>query len=42
MTAADMALVVVPCHNEAGRLDVERFAELVETGRIRLLFVDDG
>jgi dolichyl-phosphate beta-glucosyltransferase len=42
VTAANTPVVVVPCHNEAGRLDVERFAELVETGRVRLLFVDDG
>ena len=37
-----LPLVVVPCHNEARRLDVARFTALAETGRLRLLFVDDG
>lgn len=41
MTSAT-PLIVVPCHNEARRLDVARFAELAESGRVRLLFVDDG
>ena len=34
-------VVVVPCYNEARRLDIERYRELWEAG-IRLLFVDDG
>ncbi len=43
MTAADRPpLVVVPCHNEAARLDATRFAALAESGRVQLLFVDDG
>lgn len=43
MTAPErLPLIVVPCHNEARRLDVERFGELAATGRVRLLFVDDG
>ncbi len=42
MTGSDQPLVVVPCHNEAGRLDIDRFVGLVETQRVRLLFVDDG
>ncbi len=33
---------VVPCYNEASRLDVERFAELAARPGIHLLFVDDG
>jgi dolichyl-phosphate beta-glucosyltransferase len=37
-----LPLVVVPCHNEARRLDVARFTALAETGRLGLLFVDDG
>lgn len=42
MTASPTPVIVVPCHNEARRLDVCRFAELAEGGRVRLLFVDDG
>ena len=43
MTTTDpRPLVVVPCHNEAARLDLTRFAALAESGRVRLLFVDDG
>jgi dolichyl-phosphate beta-glucosyltransferase len=36
------AVVVVPCFNEARRLRVEGFADLVRDGGVRLLFVDDG
>ena len=43
MTTTDpRPLVVVPCYNEAARLDLTRFAALAESGRVRLLFVDDG
>ena len=35
-------LVVVPCFNEERRLDPSRLRELVESGRARVLFVDDG
>lgn len=35
-------VIVVPCHNEERRLDAVRFSELADTGRVRLLFVDDG
>jgi len=42
MTRSSLPVVVVPCHNEAGRLDVARFRELAETQCVRLLFVDDG
>lgn len=38
----ELPLIVVPCYNEERRLDVERFAELARSGRVRLLFVDDG
>lgn len=37
-----LPIVVIPCHNEANRLDVARFVSLAESGRVRLLFVDDG
>ncbi len=37
-----LPLVVVPCYNEAQRLDVERFRALGGSERIRLLFVNDG
>jgi glycosyltransferase involved in cell wall biosynthesis len=36
------AVIVVPCFNEARRLRVEGFADLVRDGGVRLLFVDDG
>jgi dolichyl-phosphate beta-glucosyltransferase len=36
-------ILVVPCYNEAGRLDAERFSQLdVDGHRVELLFVDDG
>ena len=34
--------LVVPCFNEARRLDVQAFVDLAATGEVRLLFVDDG
>ncbi len=42
--SADHALptIVVPCFNEARRLDEARFVALAESGRLNLLFVDDG
>jgi dolichyl-phosphate beta-glucosyltransferase len=36
------ALVVVPCFNEEHRLDPSRLGVFAESGRARLLFVDDG
>jgi glycosyltransferase involved in cell wall biosynthesis len=36
------ALIVVPCFNEARRLDPARLSALVDSGDVRLLFVDDG
>jgi glycosyltransferase involved in cell wall biosynthesis len=36
------ATVVVPCFNEASRLDRARFLELARDPSVRLLFVDDG
>ncbi len=35
-------VIVVPCYNEERRLDERAFTELAGTGRVRLLFVDDG
>jgi dolichyl-phosphate beta-glucosyltransferase len=36
------AVIVVPCYNEARRLDGERFLALSRAPGLRLLFVDDG
>src|SRR5829696_2738138 len=36
------AIVVVPCFNEAERLDLRRFEQLTRSSEVRLLFVDDG
>ena len=35
-------LVVIPCFNEERRLDPARLATLAGSGRVQLLFVDDG
>ena len=35
-------VIVVPCFNEEHRLDSGRFEALAGSGRVRLLFVDDG
>ena len=35
-------VVVVPCYNEASRLDETSFLEQARCGRVKLLFVDDG
>ena len=37
-----LPVVVIPCYNEELRLDLTRLASLAESGRVRLLFVDDG
>jgi dolichyl-phosphate beta-glucosyltransferase len=42
MRVDGLPLVVVPCYNEAERLDPECFGALVRGGRLRLLFVNDG
>ena len=47
MSASDelgggLPLVVIPCFNEERRLDVPRLLELAGSGRVHLLFVDDG
>lgn len=34
--------IVVPCYNEASRLDVDGFVSILDTANIVLLFVDDG
>ena len=34
--------IVVPCYNEAERLDTERFRQFVDGGLTRFLFVNDG
>lgn len=34
--------IVVPCYNEAERLDTERFRQFDDDGLTRFLFVDDG
>ncbi|MGA2521786.1 MAG: glycosyltransferase, partial [Acidimicrobiales bacterium] len=39
---ATVPVVVVPCYNEARRLDERAFTDLAATGAVRLLFVDDG
>jgi dolichyl-phosphate beta-glucosyltransferase len=42
-TNADTApVVVVPCFNEERRIDEAAFVDLVGTGEVRLLFVNDG
>jgi dolichyl-phosphate beta-glucosyltransferase len=42
MTAPELALIV-PCHNEAARLDPDAFVQFVKTHpRVCLVFVDDG
>ena len=33
---------MIPCYNEERRLDLTRLALLAESGRVQLLFVDDG
>lgn len=40
--ALPLPLVVIPCYNEERRLDPTRLSLLAESGRVRLLFVDDG
>jgi glycosyltransferase involved in cell wall biosynthesis len=35
-------ILVVPCYNEASRLDVERWVRFAEGGPAKILFVDDG
>jgi glycosyltransferase involved in cell wall biosynthesis len=35
-------IVVVPCYNEEGRLDVDAFVDFARSGETSLVFVDDG
>jgi dolichyl-phosphate beta-glucosyltransferase len=39
---AGLVVVVVPCFNEEQRIDEREFVDLVESGEVRLLFVNDG
>ncbi len=38
----ETTIVVIPCYNEAERLDLEEFRALLEEPGLSLLFVDDG
>jgi len=40
--AAELAVIVVPCFNEARRINERAFLDIAGTGLVRLLFVDDG
>jgi glycosyltransferase involved in cell wall biosynthesis len=42
VTDDGLPVVVVPCFNEGRRLDPARLESLAASGRLRLLFVDDG
>jgi len=42
VSAERLPLVVVPCFNEERRLDPVRLGRLASSGRLHLLFVDDG
>ena len=37
-----LPIIVVPCYNEEHRLEEAAFLDLASSGRLRLLFVDDG
>ena len=37
-----LPVIVVPCYNEEHRLDESAFLDLAKSGRLQLLFVDDG
>jgi glycosyltransferase involved in cell wall biosynthesis len=39
---SDQTVIVVPCFNEANRIDERAFAALADSGDLHLLFVDDG
>ena len=41
-SASRLPLVVIPCYNEERRLDPTRLSSLAGSGRVELLFVDDG
>jgi len=42
VTTPPRPFIVVPCYNEARRIDETAFVDLARDGRLRLLFVDDG
>ena len=42
MSPAEPVVLIIPCYNEAARIDVDRFRALATDPRVRLLFVDDG
>jgi len=41
-SSLDVPLIVVPCFNEAGRWQPEYWRQLLDSGDVALLFVDDG
>jgi dolichyl-phosphate beta-glucosyltransferase len=41
-STTQLPVIVVPCFNEEQRLDVSQFRSLAQSGRLRLLFVNDG
>jgi dolichyl-phosphate beta-glucosyltransferase len=41
-SSTERTAIVVPCFNEASRLDVDAVLRLLDDRRIRLVFVDDG
>jgi dolichyl-phosphate beta-glucosyltransferase len=42
VTGRTEPMIVVPCYNEELRLDPTRFLALARSGRVRILFVNDG
>src|SRR6478736_8408716 len=42
MDLAAGACIVIPCFNEAARLDTDALSALADHASVRLLFVDDG
>jgi glycosyltransferase involved in cell wall biosynthesis len=42
LNESGLPVIVIPCFNEEHRLDLQRLAGLAGSGRVGLLFVDDG